>query len=296
MPRVLLVAASLVVSACSAGHAGGLLIAHPVRLPVVGAPSEAHEDVQFQTEDGLTLRGWLFRPRGSPRGLVVLLHGKDANRQHLSHAAGRFVERGFAVLAYDQRGHGASDGSTITYGVREVPDLQRGLDAVGIAPVYVIGESLGAAVALRATARDPRIRGAVAAAAFSDLTTLIRERSPFADDTTRVALAEAERAGGFHAEDVSPARDAEHIEVPVLLLHGTEDTFIQPTHSYRIYEKLRGPKQLRLLEGVSHPGVLQDEKTWQVVETWLESQLQRPTAAHPQGPQSGPSRVRQTSR
>ncbi len=268
--RALLLLAALALPACTASRAAGFLITRPFRMPVVGAPFTPHEDVRFKTDDGLTLRGWLFRPAKAPRGLVVLLHGKDINRQHLSAEAGRFVDKGFAVLLYDQRAHGASEGTTVTYGVREVPDLQRGLDAVGITPVYVIGESLGAAVALQAAAVEPRIHGVVAGASFAELTTVIEEFSPFSDATTRAGIAEAERDWGFKAADVAPARAAKQIRVPALLLHGTEDMLIKPAHSYRIYESLAGPRRLVLLEGVSHQGVLLHEEAWLVVDAWLE--------------------------
>ena len=117
----------------------------PMRLPLLGSPQAPHRDITFTTTDGLKLEGWLFEPQRPSLGLVVLLHGKDANRGHFAEDAVRFTKRGYTVLAYDQRAHGRSEGQWCTFGIKEVPDLQLALDLyAGENPVYLIGESMGA--------------------------------------------------------------------------------------------------------------------------------------------------------
>jgi pimeloyl-ACP methyl ester carboxylesterase len=40
--------------------------------------------------------------------------------------------------------------------------------------------------------------------------------------------------------------------VPVLLIHGAEDTDTPPAHSQRVFDALKGPKQLILVPGAHH--------------------------------------------
>ena len=71
------------------------------------------EDVEFPTEDGLRLRGWLYRPdEGTgPFPLIVMAHGFSATKEmHLDDFAEVFSQAGFLVLVYDNRNLGASDG------------------------------------------------------------------------------------------------------------------------------------------------------------------------------------------
>lgn len=71
------------------------------------------EDVEFATEDGVTLRGWLYRPdeSGGPFPVIVMAHGFSATKEmYLDDFAEFFSAAGFAVLAYDNRNLGASDG------------------------------------------------------------------------------------------------------------------------------------------------------------------------------------------
>jgi dienelactone hydrolase len=69
--------------------------------------------VEFTTPDNVVLRGTVSVPRWSrkPVPAVVLVHGSGPlTRDHLRGDVRRLVRRGFAVLAYDKRGVGASSG------------------------------------------------------------------------------------------------------------------------------------------------------------------------------------------
>jgi fermentation-respiration switch protein FrsA (DUF1100 family) len=71
------------------------------------------EDIEFATDDGVTLRGWLYRPDegAGPFPVIVMAHGFSATREmHLEEFAEVFAAGGFAVLVYDNRNLGASDG------------------------------------------------------------------------------------------------------------------------------------------------------------------------------------------
>lgn len=261
----------LTLVSCTPAKLAGDFIVTPIRLPVVGAPKQPHSELKVTTQDGLTLRGWVF-PAEKPKGVVVLLHGKDTNRQHFLERGLRMLELGYTVVAYDQRGHGESDRTTITYGVKEVGDLQNVLDAVRPeGPVVVIGESLGAAVALQAAAVDSRISGVVAAASFSNLRRLLEEKTPFFFDEKARAdtFSLAEVKAGFELDAVSPEKSAALITVPTLLVHGTSDTFISITHSQRIFEALPGKKELVRLDGVAHMDVLLHAEGWKQIERFV---------------------------
>lgn len=70
-------------------------------------------EIEFPSEDGTaTLRGWVFRPeaREAPLPGVVMAHGYGGVKQWSRHFAEAFCEAGLAVLLYDHRNSGASDG------------------------------------------------------------------------------------------------------------------------------------------------------------------------------------------
>jgi fermentation-respiration switch protein FrsA (DUF1100 family) len=70
------------------------------------------EDVEFDAE-GVTLRGWLYRPDGAaaPVPTVVMAHGFSAVKEmYLDSFAEAFAAGGLGALVFDNRNFGASDG------------------------------------------------------------------------------------------------------------------------------------------------------------------------------------------
>ena len=79
-------------------------------------------DLSFAS-GGLTCRGWFYAGSGKgPRPLIVMSHGVTAvKEQHLARFAERFATEGFAVIVFDYRYLGSSDGEPRG---RVIPHLQ----------------------------------------------------------------------------------------------------------------------------------------------------------------------------
>src|SRR5512145_870301 len=111
-------------------------------------------DVRLQADDGVDLRGWTFEPARANGDGVLLLHGQADNRLGVAGTAVWLASEGYTIVAPDSRGHGESGAALVTYGVREAPDARRWIDLlrarVPDGCVYVVGQSMGAAVGLQA--------------------------------------------------------------------------------------------------------------------------------------------------
>jgi pimeloyl-ACP methyl ester carboxylesterase len=173
------------------------------------------------------------------------------------------------LFLFEGRAHGESTGDACTYGFWEKRDVARVLDRLGIERAVLVGVSLGAAVALQAAAEDPRVVAVVAADAFADLESIVRERAPWfaSEGQIREALRIAQRDGRFELAAVSPVLAARRIRAPVLLVHGAADEETRPVHSERVLAALAGPKRLRLVEGAAHGASLR--RAWPEVEAWI---------------------------
>src|SRR2546425_8386608 len=70
-------------------------------------------DIAFKTEDGVTLRGWLYLPdrTAGQAATVVMAHGFSAVKEmYLDRFAEVFAASGLGALVFDNRNFGASDG------------------------------------------------------------------------------------------------------------------------------------------------------------------------------------------
>jgi pimeloyl-ACP methyl ester carboxylesterase len=252
--------------------AGGLL--HPGRRRVAVSPPPSCQEATF-AGDGATLKGWRCQGQGPRRGTVVYLHGVADNRTSGTGVVERFGPRGFDVVAYDSRAHGESAGEVCTHGYFEKHDLHRVLDTLVPGPIVLVGASLGAAVALQEAAEDQRVTAIVAAEAFSDLRTVATERAPFVFLTFGVigrAFQVAEQRGQFRVDAVSPVTASRAVRVPVLLIHGAEDSDTPPAHSRRILAALAGPKRLLIVPGAGHNESLRGA-VWGEIDRWLQGVL-----------------------
>jgi hypothetical protein len=261
--------AALLVAQVPSVVAGAIL--RPARLPLTEPPPADCLSREFQGA-GVTLRGWRCEPRSVIRGTLVSLHGVADNRRGAAGLVSRFGRRGLAVVAYDSRAHGESQGEFCTYGFHEKEDLRRVVATLPAGPVILFGTSLGGAVALQAAALEPRVAGIVAAETFSDLGTVIRERAPRLTPELfiRHAFRVAGERGNFDVDQVSPVRAAASIRVPVLLIHGAEDRDTGPDHSRRIYDALAGEKRLIVVGGAGHGRSLSGPNVWAAIEDWVE--------------------------
>ena len=71
------------------------------------------KDIEFNTEDGVTLRGWWYLPdrASSPVPTIIMAHGFSAVKEnYLDRFAEVFSGGGLGALVFDNRNFGASDG------------------------------------------------------------------------------------------------------------------------------------------------------------------------------------------
>lgn len=114
----------------------------------------------FQTADGLKIHTEAWLPNHSPRAVVVIVHGAAEHIGRYAHVAAKFVEHGYAVYGYDQRGHGRSDGKRGYFKTFEHPinDLARYIKLICTTQndpkIFLYGHSMGSIVTLAYLLRD----------------------------------------------------------------------------------------------------------------------------------------------
>ncbi|MDI1446320.1 alpha/beta hydrolase [Polyangium sp. 6x1] len=142
--------ALVLVSGCGAFEARA---PRPFTPHAVEKDSVVVSESTFESADGWVHFERSWKPKEGTRGVLVVVHGlKDHSARYAEFAVG-LAKRGFSVRSYDHRGHGRSDGKPQRVGefADFVTDLdafvRRGKQAEPNVPVFVLGHSMGGAIA-----------------------------------------------------------------------------------------------------------------------------------------------------
>jgi fermentation-respiration switch protein FrsA (DUF1100 family) len=244
------------------------------------------ENVIVETFDGLKLSCWFVRQKKKSRGTIIYLHGVGDCKIAGVTFARSLYDKGFNIFLYDSREHGESEGYYCTYGFYEKHDvsavisyLQSRTD-VKIGKIGVFGTSMGGAVAILAAAIDHRIAAVISEGTYTTL------RVVFVDYQKRIiklpwhflrniALVQSQKLANFKARLVAPVEDIKRVHVPILIVHGKNDSFIKSDYSKLLYDAANEPKYLLLIEGADHNNVWEigDEVYENSVTSFFEKHL-----------------------
>ncbi len=203
---------------------------------------------------------------------VVIVHGAGSRKENHADFARLATAGGWAALAFDLPGHGASERQLSGAAVDDVVAMARLLgsqDGVDADRVAVRGSSLGGFLAINAAAASAEIAGVIAIC-------------PASQDQ----LAAGVRRGNFEmrvgdplaleawllAQDIGEAvgRIAPR---PLILLHAEGDTQVPSDQSEALFERAGEPRKLVIAPGGAHQTVQHDPELQGVALRWLEREL-----------------------
>lgn len=223
-----------------------------------------YEYFHFLASDGISRLSAWFIPAPNARATVICLHGVGDNKMSGLLLAKVLHDHGFNVLMYDSRAHGESGGRYCTYGYHEKHDVQIAIYEVQkkftTGKIGLFGTSMGAAVALQAAGIEPRIAAVAAEASFATLREITVDyqkrlmRLPW-HFLRNISMKRSEAIAHFRHREVSPLEAVKNIRVPVLFIHGMNDTFIKHEYSEQMYAAAHEPKELWLVDGANHNNV-----------------------------------------
>ena len=222
----------------------------------------------------------------TPRGTVVLLHGYGLAQFAMVPWALRLAQDGWRCILVDLRGHGKSTGRRIYFGVRETHDLSQLLDTLArdgelVAPVSALGESYGAALALRWKAIEPRLQSVVAIAPYASLSNatlnLSREYARwFPQFLLKAGLKQLPAVLEVEPEELDTTTVLERHAVSALIIAGTQDSIMPLDEVRRVFVAAALDSGLIEVSGATHETVpYRFDSLLPPVRAWLERPFDR---------------------
>jgi uncharacterized protein len=226
-----------------------------------------YEDIRFQARgEELSIAAWHI-PTARTNRAVIIAHGVGGcrGREFTAHSlelVKHLISSGFAVLVIDLRGHGASDGARMTYGIRERREVLGAVDwllAQGYAPgaIGVLGASMGGVAAIGAAGEEPAIGALISDSACADFPAMIRLHFRRLSKLPLFFLPGALLIGRLMiGENLARLRPAELLRgiagLPVLIIHAKGDRLVPVEHARALAQA--GGTELWITESARHLG------------------------------------------
>jgi fermentation-respiration switch protein FrsA (DUF1100 family) len=218
----------------------------------------------------------LHLPNDSARYTILYSHGNAEDLGYLVHVLRILHGAGFGVIAYDYRGYGRSTGGrpTVRMATADAETVyQFAVNEFGLPPDRLIlhGRSVGSGPTLELAVRHP-VAGVILESAFTSTYRVL----------TRVGLLPFDRFRNI--------RQIENVRSPVLVIHGSDDRLISPSHGRTLFGLAPEPKQSLWVDGAAHNDVVR------VAGEAYMSALQRFALLIEQGSAPDSAATRETSR
>jgi pimeloyl-ACP methyl ester carboxylesterase len=237
------------------------------RLPLKGSPRDVgldYEEAVFRSRDGaVRLRGW-FLPGAGKRAILIVNGGFENRIDENSDTLGisrDLVAQGYAVLVFDQRGRGESEGrglslSNIEADVGGAMDYleSRGYPAESVG---VLGFCSGAACACIYTSRN-RAGALILDGCFTDVATMMSREAAsvgLPDFLVRIFVPGIKlMTRAFYGyRVVDPINVVRDVACPILFVREEFDEFITWGETLRLYEASANPAdEVWEVEGALH--------------------------------------------
>ncbi|MCO5232368.1 MAG: alpha/beta hydrolase [Chitinophagales bacterium] len=247
---------------------------------------------QLTTSDGLKLYGKYWTPDSNLKGVITWVHGMGEHIERYEHVAKVITEAGYAIVGYDHRGHGRSEGNR-----GHIPSYEQFMDDLTLVfnqssnlfpniPHFIYGHSMGGGlVANYLERRKPQVKAALLSAPYFRLATPQPAIKLALGRLTQNLVPKLALPTGLNPQHIS--RDAEvvkkyisdplvhdkvsakmgisliengeyaiahagDIQVPTLVLHGTGDQLTDCKASEEFAKKGGSLIQIKLYKGLFH--------------------------------------------
>ena len=221
-------------------------------------------DVEIIGHDGIRLAGHFYECPTAKR-IVIAMHGwRSSWAKDFGVISQLFHNNDCSVLYAEQRAQNDSEGDYMTFGLLERYDCLDWINWVNeelgeSLPIHLAGVSMGATTVLMASGLDlpDNVCGIMADCGFTSPHAIWKHvvennlHLPYSLHATQVEKMVRKRIQ-MSPQEHSTVDALKKCCVPVLFIHGAEDSFVPVSMTYENYQACSAPKELLIVPGAEH--------------------------------------------
>lgn len=194
---------------------------------------------------------------------AIVVHGYTSHNREMTQWTRGFFEKGLNVLTPDLRGHGTSDGDYIGMGWHDRMDILSWVNTIiaedSEAEIILFGVSMGGATVMMVAGEDlPEnvkviVEDCGYTSARSVLSYQLKEQFNLPEFPAMQAVnTVAKIRAGYYLFEASAVKQLSKAKVPILFIHGEEDTFVPYQMMDDLYAAARTEKEKLTIPGAEH--------------------------------------------
>ncbi|TLG74229.1 alpha/beta hydrolase [Culicoidibacter larvae] len=250
-----------------------------------------YEDLFMNSRDGLQLHG-IYIPGNDlnvDNVTVVLAHGYSGNAKGMISFAQYYHSRyGYNILMPDDRGHGESEGDYIGMGWPDRIDyldwISKMIDQNGKdSQIIVHGVSMGGATVamLSGETLPEQVKFLVEDCGYTSAWDIFEYQLndlyslpafPILNATSVMTKIRA----GYLFDEASAVEQVKKATLPMIFVHGSDDTFVPTEMVYQLYDAAPVEKELLIVEGAQHGNAFSVDQTGtykQLINTYIQDYI-----------------------
>src|SRR5665648_303728 len=204
-----------------------------------------HTEFKLKTFDGLSLFGQNWQPENHPKAVICLVHGMGEHSGRYVHIADRLTKAGYAIFAFDLRGHGKSSGPrshTPSYEalMKDIPSFSQ----ISVLDTKFLSHD---SHVVRSYENDPLVHDRISARMF-------------------ISVYQAGQWALEHASEFS---------LPLLLMQGGDDKLSSVEASREFTDKITKNCTLKIWDGLYHEihNEPEKEEVFKFLIDWLDKKV-----------------------
>ena len=220
------------------------------------------EQLLMTSDDGLKLAGYVFEQPTQTNEWVFAVHGYTGSVRQMTRWNRQLYELGYNIFAPDLRGHGNSEGSYYGMGWLDQKDIQNWIQLLlqrdPDASITLYGVSMGASAVLNIAADAPsQVRAVIADSGFTSVHSIFETQLHNVLHLPSFPIMNAANTVskwriGLDFKESSTVKRVSEIKIPVLYIHGGQDTFVPVENAHELAAATKVPYELWIVDEANH--------------------------------------------